>query len=88
MSNVLYASVIGSLMYVMLSTQLDIFFVVSLVSCYQSNPRRAHWQAVKRIFHYLHDTNDLVLCYQNRDLKLMGHSDVDYDGDLDESRST
>jgi len=38
--------------------------VVGLVSHYQSNPRPAHWQAIKRIMHYLCGTTNLVLCYQ------------------------
>jgi len=42
MNNVPYASAIGSLMYVMLCTQLDTCFAVGLVSRYQSNPGPAH----------------------------------------------
>jgi len=34
MSNVPYANLVESLMHVMLCTQLDICFVVALVSCY------------------------------------------------------
>ena len=49
MSNVPYASALGSLMYSMLCTRPDICFAIGLVSRYQSNPRTAHWQAVKRI---------------------------------------
>ena len=41
-SNVTYASAVGSLMYAMLSTRPDICFAVGLVSRYQSNPRTAH----------------------------------------------
>ena len=37
-----YASTVGSLMYAMLCTQLDICFAVGMVSCYQSNPRLVH----------------------------------------------
>ena len=64
MSNVPYASAVGSLMYAMLCTRPDICFAVGLVSRYQSNPVTAHWQAVKRIMRYLRGTTDLVLCYQ------------------------
>ena len=88
LSNVPYASSVGSLMYAMLCTWPDICFAVGLVSHYQSNPGLAHWQAVKRIMRYLRGTTDLVLCYQGGDLKLRGYSDVDWGGDLDESRST
>jgi len=63
MSNVPYASAIGSLMYAMLCTRPDIYFAVGLVSCYR-NLRTAHWQDVKRIIRYLRGTTGLVLCYQ------------------------
>jgi len=87
MSNVPYTSAIGSLMYVMLCTRPDICFAVGLVSRYQSNPRQAHWQAVKRVMHYLRGTTDLVLCYQGVDFKLRGYLNTDWGGDPDESRS-
>jgi len=64
MSNVPYASAVGSLMYTMLCTRPDICFVVGLMSRYQSNPGQAHWQAVKRVERYLRGTANLVLCYQ------------------------
>ena len=77
MSNVPYASTVGSLMYVMLCTRPDICFAVGLVSRYQSNPGTAHWQAVKKIMRYLRGTTDLVLCYQVGDLILRGYFDAD-----------
>jgi len=83
-----HASAIGSLMYAMLCTQPDICFAVGLVNRYRSNSGFGHWQAVKRIFCYLHGTCDLVLCYQNGDLRVRGYSNADWGGDLDVSRST
>ena len=44
-----YASVIGSLMYVMHCTRPDIAFVVCKLSRYTSNPGVAHWKAITRI---------------------------------------
>jgi len=88
MKDVPYASTVGSLMYAMFCTQLDICFVVGLISRYQSNPGPTHWQAIKRIMHYLRGTTDLALCYQGGDLKLRGYSDADRGGGSDESRST
>jgi len=76
MSNVPYASAVGSLMYAILCTRPDICFAVGLVSRYQSNPGTAHWQAVKRIMRYLRGTTDLVLCYQVGDLILRGYFDA------------
>ena len=50
MSKILYASTIGSLMYVILCTQPDITLIMSVTSRYQSNPDQEHWIAVKNIF--------------------------------------
>ena len=68
MEKVLYASVVGSLMYAMLCTRPDIFYVVGMVSRYQSNPGEAHWKVVKRILRYLKGMMNYRLCYQGQDL--------------------
>lgn len=48
-----YASAVGSLMYAMLCTRLDICYVVGMISSYQSNPGLKHWIGVKHILKYL-----------------------------------
>jgi hypothetical protein len=47
------AQAVGSLMYAMTSTRPNICHAVGLVSRYQSNSGKEHWQVVKRIFRYL-----------------------------------
>ena len=42
MREILYASTVESLMYVMQCTRPDICFVVGMVRRYQSNPREEH----------------------------------------------
>ena len=88
MEKVPYSSAVGSLMYAMMCTRPDIYFVVGMVSRYQSNPGQTHWKAVKRILRYLKGTADYSLCYQGNDLHLMGYTDADWGGDLDERKST
>ena len=45
--------------------------------------------AVKRILRYLKETSDYMLCYQGKkDLQLIGYSDADWGGDIDQSKST
>ena len=51
-----YASAVGSLMYVMLCTRLDICYLVGIVSRYQSNLGSKHWEAVKHILKYKENT--------------------------------
>jgi len=88
MAHVPYANVVGSLMYAMMCTRLDICYAVGLVSRFQCNPRLAHWKAVKRILRYLKGTMDYVLCYQGLDLRLVGYSDADWGCNIDEHKST
>jgi len=47
MFRVPYASVVGSLMYVMVCTRPDLVYRVSTVSRFMSNSGKQHWKAVK-----------------------------------------
>ena len=53
MSKVPYASNIGSLMYAMVCTRLNIAHAVGVVSRFMSRPGKQHWEAVKWILRYL-----------------------------------
>jgi len=46
MSRVPYACVVGSLMYAMVCTHLDIAHVVSVLSHFVLKPGKEHWKAV------------------------------------------
>ena len=88
MENVLYAEDMGNLMYAMTSIRLDICHVVWLISRYQSNPGKAYWQAIKRIFRYLQGTKGMKLCFGISDLEVIGYTDANFTGDVDDRKST
>ncbi|KAA0063746.1 gag/pol protein [Cucumis melo var. makuwa] len=88
MSNILYVSVVGSLMYALLCTRPDICYSVGIVSRYQSNPGRDHWTAVKNILKYLRRIKDYMLVYGSKDLILTGYTDSDFQTDKDARKST
>ena len=88
MKKVPYASAVGSLMYAMVCTRLDIAHAVGVVSQYLSNPRKEHWNAVKWILRYLKGTSKLCLCFGNGKTMLDGYADADMAGDLDNRKST
>ncbi|KAL0544038.1 hypothetical protein IC582_019149 [Cucumis melo] len=88
MRRIPYASVVGSLMYVMLYTRPDICYAVGIVSRYQSNPGLDHWTAVKIILKYLRRTRDYMLVYEAKDLILTGYTDSDFQTDKDHRKST
>lgn len=63
MKNIPYSSAVGSLMYAMVCTHLDIAQAVGVVSRFMSNLGKQHWDAVKWILRYLKGTPDFVLCF-------------------------
>ena len=63
MSRVPYASAVGSLMYAMVYTRPDIAQAMGVLSQFMANPRRVHWDAVKRVFRYLRGTSDCSIFY-------------------------
>jgi hypothetical protein len=83
MTHVPYASVVGSIMYAMVCTQLDIAHVVGVLRRYMLTPRNEHWTVVKRIFKYLCGKKDYAICYQGKpgghNGKLYVHGFVDAD---------
>lgn len=84
----LYKQIVGSLMY-LTSTRPDIMYAVSLISRYMENPSEVHLLAAKRIFRYLKGTSDYGIMYKTTGkAKLIGFSDSDYAGDLDDRKST
>ena len=49
MSSIPYASAIGSILYAMLCTRLDMAYAWGIISRFQTNPGKEHWKAVKNI---------------------------------------
>ncbi|KAL6315899.1 hypothetical protein AAG906_013243 [Vitis piasezkii] len=88
MRRVLYASAVGSLMYVMVCTRPDIAYAIGVVSCFLSNLGRLHWEADKWIMRYLRGTSTLKLTFGSGKPILVGYTDLDMAGDVDNRRST
>ncbi|KAH9669153.1 non-specific serine/threonine protein kinase [Citrus sinensis] len=89
MQTVLYASVVGSLMYAQVCTRPDIAFPMGVLGRYLSNPGFEHWKAAKKVLRYLQATKDFVLTYQQSNhLNIVGYSDADFAGCLEDKKST
>ena len=65
MQTIPYASTVGSLLYAMLCTKLDICFEEGMVSRYQSNPGPKYWIVVKHMLKYLRKMRDCVIVLQS-----------------------
>lgn len=83
-----YRSMVGGLLY-LTQTRADIMEVVCLCARFQADPKETHVTAVKRIFRYLKGTIDYGLWYpKNDDFLLCSYTDVDWEGDVDDRKST
>ncbi|KAL4301844.1 hypothetical protein GQ457_10G007880 [Hibiscus cannabinus] len=88
MSQIPYASAIGSIMYAMICTRPDLSYALSMTSRYQANPGEGHWTAVKNILKYLRRTKDVFLVYgSEEELRIKGYTDASFQTDKDDSRS-
>jgi hypothetical protein len=77
MCNVPYREAVSALNWAALATHLDIAFAVATVACFAVNPRLAHWDAVKPIYHYLSGMCNLWLSYGEMQQTLEGFADAD-----------
>ena len=64
-------------MYASLGTRPDISFAVQTLSRFAANPGMEHWEAVKRVFHYLKGTRELWLSYGQVVKEMEGYADAD-----------
>ena len=70
-------------------TRPDIAYIVSKLSQFLHCPTDVHWQACKRVLRYLKGSQDIGLHIQPaKEQCLIGFSDVDWAGSLDDRRST
>lgn len=83
-----YAEAVGSLMYLAIGTRPDIAYVINTLSQHLKNPKKIHWNNLKRVLKYIKGTQDYGLLYTtDNDMKLKIYSDADYGGDKETRKS-
>jgi hypothetical protein len=84
-----YRSIIGSLRY-LVHSRPDIAFAMGYVSRFMEKPTIEHLSAVKHLLRYIAGTKNYgcVLHRGGEKLELVGYSDADMAGDLDDRKST
>ncbi|GKD34507.1 retrotransposon protein, putative, ty1-copia subclass [Tanacetum coccineum] len=90
MQNVPYASAVGSIMYAVRCTRLDVAFAQNITSRSQQNPGDLHWTTVKNILKYLKNTKDMFLVYGGdikRELRVSCYTNAGYLTDVDDLKS-
>jgi len=85
----LFQMLIGSLLYIMLGTRVDIAFAVIKLARFASNPSNIHFTAVKRVYKYLKGTKEYgITYYKDYSRYILGYCDADYAGDILSAKST
>lgn len=88
MDETYFKQIVESLMY-LTATRPNLMFIVSLISRYMGKPTELHFQAVKRVLRYLNGTTDFGIFYKKGGSKsLVGYTDSDYAGDVEDQKST
>ena len=87
-SQVEYAKIIGTIMFLMNYTRCDIAYVVSRLSRYTHNPNDKHWNALYRLLSYLKGTANWILHFSKFLAVLEGFCDANWVTDNNEVSST
>ncbi|XP_075473366.1 uncharacterized protein LOC142504375 [Primulina tabacum] len=83
-----YARIIGSLMYLTNCTRSDLAYSVNKLSRFTSNPNKDHWKALTRVLGYLKYTLNYGLIYSKYLAVLEGYCDANWISDTKDSKST
>ncbi|CAI7838707.1 unnamed protein product, partial [Closterium sp. NIES-53] len=86
-----YPELVGCLMYLMTCTRPDLAYPLSLLARYVApgSHRKVHWDAAKRVLHYLCNTSGMGLVLGGRGpVLLIGHADASWVDDSATQRSS
>jgi hypothetical protein len=83
-----YSQIIGSLMYLASATRLDIYFAVSKLSRYMSNPGDDHWHTLEKVLRYLKGIMNFGIHYSRHPAMLERYSDLNWISDIDQIYAT
>ncbi|XP_075099215.1 secreted RxLR effector protein 161-like [Nicotiana tabacum] len=83
-----YASAIGSLMYVMHCTRPDIAFAICKLSRYNHTPSGDHWKGIVKALGYLKKTKTFALYYNTFLSVLEGYCDASWITSIGDNKST
>ena len=73
----------------MMATRPDLAYAIGVINCYVVNPRRKHWEAVKKIFRYLKGTKDSQLALRSvNSTEVEGYINCDDTRNTDNRKST
>ncbi|XP_033224455.1 exocyst complex component 6B isoform X3 [Belonocnema kinseyi] len=59
-----YREAIGSIMFLMVVSRLDLAYAIGLLSRFMQNPHHVHWTAIKRVLKYIKGTLSYGITYE------------------------
>jgi hypothetical protein len=83
-----YREIVGSLMYLMVSTRPDIGYAVGQLAKFMNCHGPQHHAAATYLLRYIKGTQYIGIKYGSTELNLVGYSDSDWASDVDSRRST
>jgi len=84
-----YREVVGSMMYLQISTRPDLAYAVSYLSRFLNNYDSMHIAAANQLLRYLKGTQTLGITFsRSQSINLYGYSDSDWASDVNKRRST
>lgn len=83
-----FRQLVSNLIY-LTATRPDLNFVVSYISRFMTAPKASHWVAAKRVLRYVKGTSNFGILYGRcKDPKLIGYTNSDWAGSVDDCKST
>ena len=82
-----YRELIGTLMYLSVTSRPDIMNRVVYLAQFASAYQHEHWIAAKRILRYLKETINLGLTFRKGSFNLTGYADADWGSDINDRKS-
>lgn len=87
LAQVPYRELVGSLIYLANTSRPDIAFATGILSRFNANPKKEHWQAAKHVLRYLKQTQNFGIIFRKTSESLKAFVDADWAGDIDSRRS-
>ena len=88
MRGIPYLTAVGSIMYTVMGTHIDVAFAVQHLSQISSNLGQAHWTTAQQVIRYLYATQGHVLILGGpNEIRLHGFTDSDWAANVDNHQS-
>src|SRR6266404_6144839 len=65
MKNIPYHELVSKLLYLAVTTRLEIAYAISILCHFMENPGMTHWNMAKRLLWYLRGMVDMLLTYSH-----------------------